>query len=358
MIFIEQYFQGKDFDGGLLIPFGDIEGNFELYIYQTSIHKKEKFSREYIYSQYIKIKSNFEEIFGISIVNGYFSYILYYENPDIETKIHCQNNLIECLYYSIKKNELVDTKGKIITKFLTNKSLIYESSELKEFSNFQLQLDFFKSCFIKKIKTNKKVISAKINKNYLNKKIKLSLESEEIKDEEIKVLKEKIKNDIKLINEITSSNNLIIEKIKSLNIDTKEFQNLLTKEEKISIRKEESILKLKQISKQNKTMLKAQKDKSKKLKKILLINNVNIEEEPMENTIDEEKNEKINKQENISFNIQKKISLKVLPENIARYLKQYTKYSELAKIFDCFLARKYLFFRVEFRKKIALLFFI
>ena len=103
-IFIEQYFQGKDFDGSILIPFKDVEGNYDIFLYQTSVLKKIKFSRDYIYEQYIKIKKKFEEIFSIKIVNGYFSYILYFENPDINTEIHCSHNYLNYIFYSINSN--------------------------------------------------------------------------------------------------------------------------------------------------------------------------------------------------------------------------------------------------------------
>jgi hypothetical protein len=172
VIFIEQFFQGKDFDGGLLIPFKNIDGNFDLFLYQTSINKKNKFSRNYIYEQYNLIKKDLEDIFGIKIVNGYFSYILLFENPDVETKIHCEKYFINYFNYSINKNEFVESNGKKINEFLTIKSLIYESEEINDFSNFQKEFDFFKNCLM----YNKKEIipvDCPATKIYLKKKNKI-----------------------------------------------------------------------------------------------------------------------------------------------------------------------------------------
>ena len=331
IIFLEQYFQGKDFDGGLLIPFNNIEGNFELYIYQTSVNKKNHFSRNYIYSRYQEIKKEFEEKFGIKIVNGYFSYILLFENPDIHTATHCQNNYLNYIYYSLNKNEFVDSNNKKISQFLTKNSLIYESSEILDFSNFQKQFDFFKNCLMYN-KTEKQFYNLKAVKNtdYLNKKIKLVFESDDIKDKEkCDSIIEKSKNVINEINMTIKSNNKMIGKLKSLNIKQEEYEtNLLKNDSEIKFKACNSLKEAKKNSNEYSKKLKYIKDKFNKLKEILIYYNQDVKE-----FLDVENEELIITSDNISYNVKNKIKYQALPEYISKHLGGYSKYRELGNTF-------------------------
>jgi hypothetical protein len=289
VIFIEQFFQGKDFDGGLLIPFKNIDGNFDLFLYQTSINKKNKFSRNYIYEQYNLIKKDLEDIFGIKIVNGYFSYILLFENPDVETKIHCEKYFINYFNYSINKNEFVESNGKKINEFLTIKSLIYESEEINDFSNFQKEFDFFKNCLM----YNKKEIipvDCPATKIYLKKKIKLYDESSDIISEKISTLKTKIEKNIDSINKLIKLNKILIEKIESENIKIdKTNNNLLQKESEIiknSLDDNISFEDLQNKQSNYRKMLNNEKKKLNELKYILERENIDIRD-ILDNNIDE-----------------------------------------------------------------------
>ena len=349
IIFIEQYYQGKDFDGGLLIPFNNIEGNFELYIYQTSVNKKEHFTRNYIYSRYQKIKNEFEEKFGIKIVNGYFSYILLFENPDIRTATHCVNNYLNYIYYSLNKNEFVDSNNKKISQFLTRNSLIYESSEISYFSDFQKEFDFFKNCLMYN-KAEKQFFNLKATKNisYLNKKIKLVFESDDIKDKEkLESIMEKSKNVINEINMKIKNNNKMIEKIKSLNIKEEEYEkNLLKKDSEIKIITCNSLKEAKKNSNEYSKKLKYIQDKFEKLKDILIYFNQDVKE-----FLNFENEELIITSDKVSYNVQNKIKYQDLPEYISKHLEGYSKYRELGNTFilgldvdknlpNCFLFNK------------------
>ena len=332
IIFIEQYFQGKDFDGGLLIPFNDIEGNFELYIYQTSVNKRDHFTRTYINSRYQEIKKEFEEKFGIKIVNGYFSYILLFENPDIRTVTHCQNYYLNYIYYSLNQNEFVDSNNKKISQFLTRNSLIYDSSEISDFSNLQKQFDFFKNCLMYN-KTRKKFLNFNASKNttYLNKKIKLVFESDDIKDKEkLESIIAKSKNVVNEINMTIKNNNNMIEKIKSLDINQKEDDlNLFKKDGEIKFKTCNSLKEAKKNSNEYSKQLKYIQDKFDKLKNILIYFNQDVKEF----LIFENEEEVKTTPEKISYNIKNKIKYQSLPEYIGNHLKGYSKYRELGNTF-------------------------
>ena len=331
IIFIEQYFQGKDFDGGLLIPFNNIEGNFELYIYQTSVNKRENFTRNYIDSRYKEIKKEFEEKFGIKIVNGYFSYILLFENPDIRTATHCQNNYLNYIYYSLNTNEFVDSNNKKISKFLTRNSLIYDSLEISDFSNYQKQFDFFKNCLMYN-KTEKQLYNLNSSKNttYLTKKIKLVFESDDIKDKEkLESIIAKSKNVINEINMKIKNNNKMIEKIKSFNINEEDYdKNLLKNDSEIKIKTCNSLKEAKKNSKEYSKKLKYFQDKFDKLKEILIYFNQDVKK-----FLDVENEELIITSDKISYNVQNKIKYQALPNYISKHLQGYSKYRELGNTF-------------------------
>ena len=337
VIFIEQFFQGKDFDGGLLIPFKNIDGNFDLFLYQTSINKKNKFSRNYIYEQYNLIKKDLEDIFGIKIVNGYFSYILLFENPDVETKIHCEKYFINYFNYSINKNEFVESNGKKINEFLTIKSLIYESEEINDFSNFQKEFDFFKNCLM----YNKKEIipvDCPATKIYLKKKIKLYDESSDIISEKISTLKTKIEKNIDSINKLIKLNKILIEKIESENIKIdKTNNNLLQKESEIiknSLDDNISFEDLQNKQSNYRKMLNNEKKKLNELKYILERENIDIRD-ILDNNIDEEKDDLFDKfnKDQLSYNVRDKIKQKKLPIFLSQHLTTYTHFTEIGNEF-------------------------
>ena len=345
-IFLEQFFEGKDFDGGLFIPFKGIDGNYNLFLYQTSIHKKNKFTRDYIYQEYIKIKENLENIFGIKIVNGYFSYILYYENPDIVTEIHCNTNFLNNFFYSINNNEFVDSNGKKIEDLLTDNALIYKSEQISSFVNFQNEFNFFKKCIMYSNKNKIKINESTATKKYLNKKIILNEISEKIKDEnKIQKLKKNIQKNIELINKIIEFNNSLIEKIdftdenninyinsKNINtIDIDEYYlnyDLDKKEEKINILfdKNMPLKEIQTVSNDMKKKLKSEKNKMKNLKEIAKNNKIKFKEISKEENLLKENNI-------IGYNVREKLKFKKLPKILEKYFKEYTKFVELGNIF-------------------------
>lgn len=370
-IFIQLFFQGKNFDGGIFIPFKNKEGNYNLFLYQTSIHKKIKFSRDYLYEQYILIKNNFEKNFCIKITDGFFSYILYYEDKDIETELHCLNNNISCIFYSINKDRFVDSYGKEVENILSNNSLIYKSDKISEFSRFQKEFLFFRNCLMSSKKEENEVTNASPNKNYLGKKIKISPISEDINNEEKKnTLKEKIELEIVYFNKIIKLNNSFIKQIEdssdiksyidtiTFNYQQKKIPKLLSIEteiKKCDLDFNKPIEDIRKLSRNITKKLNNEKLKMNEFKEIakkfglkyeekcLIEENNNIIENEIENLKESKNNKKYNKEslnennkieENeLSFNVKNKIKRKKLPNELSTYFKDYTKYIELGNFF-------------------------
>ena len=146
-IFIEQFYQGKNYDGAVLIPCKNNKGVYELFLYQTSINKDKKYYRNEIYNDYLEIKYKFESFFGIKINKGYFSFILYYEEKDMITISRCKNEYINYFFYSIDKKMFVDSKGKEITSLIYDNSLIYKKDLIENLDNIKKNIKFFENCF-------------------------------------------------------------------------------------------------------------------------------------------------------------------------------------------------------------------
>jgi len=339
-IFIEQYFQGKDFDGCILIPFKDIDGNYDIFLYQTSVLKKIKFTRDYIYEQYIKIKKKFEEIFSINIVNGYFSYILYFENPDVNTEIHCTYNYLNYIFYSINSNEFVDSKGKKIDSFLNDTALIYKSEKISTFTNFQKEFNFFKNCIMHSMKKEKKIKKSSQNKTFLNKEIMLNKISEDTNNENKKetIKQEMLNRQIKL-NKIVNFNKSLFKIINANSKKVQDYLNINDFNEEDDFPKTLSLMENEEIPEQNidltleemknkcneyKKKLNEEKKKMAKLKEIAK----EYKKEYKDISLEEDENEN-----NVSYNVKEKMKLKILPKNIEIYFEGYTKYRELGNYF-------------------------
>ena len=340
-IFIEQYFQGKDFDGSILIPFKDVEGNYDIFLYQTSVLKKIKFSRDYIYEQYIKIKKKFEEIFSIKIVNGYFSYILYFENPDINTEIHCSHNYLNYIFYSINSNEFVDSKGKKVTSFLNDTALIYKSEKISIFMNFQKEFNFFKNCLMYSMKKEKKIKNSSQNKTFLKKVIMLNKLSEDTNNEDKKetLKKEMLNRQIKL-NKIINFNKSLFAIINDNSnkvqdyLDTRNLNDeddfpktlsLMENEEIIENNIDMTLDEMKNKCNEFKKKLNEEKKKMAKLKEIAKAYKKKYKDISLK--------EEDEKEYNDSYNVKEKMKLKNLPKNIKIYFEGYTKYRELGNFF-------------------------
>ena len=136
-IYLYQHHQGKNYDGGLLIPVKNAPGKYNLFIVQSSIKKNKKFSLKQIMNDFKIIKKNLYEYFGVEIYEGYFSYILYFEEKDMATVYHCQENNIGYFFYSYNLDKFVDDNGKEIQTFLNEIYLINKNSNFIKIENFR-----------------------------------------------------------------------------------------------------------------------------------------------------------------------------------------------------------------------------
>ena len=136
-IYLYQHHQGKNYDGGLLIPVKNAPGKYNLFIVQSSIKKNKKFSLKQIMNDFKIIKKNLYEYFGVEIYEGYFSYILYFEEKDMATVYHCQENNIGYFFYSYNLDKFFDDNGKEIQTFLNEIYLINKNSNFIKIENFR-----------------------------------------------------------------------------------------------------------------------------------------------------------------------------------------------------------------------------
>ena len=168
------------------------------------------------------------------------------------------------------------------------------------------------------------------NTSYLNKKIKLVFESDDIKDKEkCESIITKSKNVINEINMTIKNNNKMIEKIKSLNINQEEYEiNLLKNDSEIKFKTCNSLKEAKKNSNEYSKKLKYIQDKFNKLKEILIYFNQDVKE-----FLNFENEGLIITSDKISYNVKNKIKYQDLPEYLLKHLKGYSKYRELGNTF-------------------------
>ena len=270
VIYLYQYEQGKNYDGGVLIPIKDKPGFYILFLYQSSIKKKEKFVLKDLVKDFNIIKKKIFEYFGIVIEEGYFSYILYYEEKDVETIYHCKDENIGYFFYSFNSNTFVDDKGNNITSIMNYKNLINKKIELSQFTSIKKSIRNIEKHFKKEIKVPKRKISYKPQSNkmesiYLGKKIVLSKVNNEQENKKIH-----FKN-------LTNLNLCLKEKLKELDPNIKD--------------KKARVIKSKSYDKLNKDL---EIENDELIKKIKNIKNISLDEE--ESSEDDEDRKQNNKQ--------------------------------------------------------------
>lgn len=361
-IFIEQYYQGENYDGAVLIPNENNKGMYDLFLYQTSIKKDKKYYRNEIYREYLEIKYKLESFFGIVINNGYFSFILYYEEKDIYTINRCKNEYLDYFFYSIDKKLFVDNNGNKITSLIHDNSLIYKKDLIENLENVKKNLEFFENCFHyrkgKSINNNnsqnekinflgKKRLLSRINikenkyLNLINKNKNLEMINEELKIKEKEMGEvNNNKNNIKLyLNEKKEDE----EEIATQNTEKiEENENKKSQKRKSNLDKD---IKTKEIITRNENDENEQKGDKCEVNKNLQMskissNNDELEKENKElfnqiygkttNEIDDNKKDDINKEK---YNIKEKIKHKNLPKNIKDIFSNYNYYIEYGNKF-------------------------
>ena len=102
-IFFTQFqFTGKYYDCALLVPTQELS-SFKLLLLKIS---KKKISSQRLFKEehaiiLNRVKNKLEKEYDIIIIEGHFSYILTYEEPDNDTIIFCKNNNINYFLFSI-----------------------------------------------------------------------------------------------------------------------------------------------------------------------------------------------------------------------------------------------------------------
>ena len=146
IIVISQNPCGESYDGALLIPLKN--NKYGMLLYQVTLDRnKENFVyRDKIVDSLFKIKLRFETIFGISVSNFYFMYILYIQrkNATQVEKIcnHFNNNLYYCYFDPSKKKLLNKNLGELKWELIKQKCRILHFSE--SYKNFNKNTHYFK----------------------------------------------------------------------------------------------------------------------------------------------------------------------------------------------------------------------
>ena len=305
VIYLYQYTQGKNYDGAILFPIPDHVGSYELFLYQTTINKDKRFFKNDILRDCLKIKEKLYEIFGIEIVNFYFSYILLYEDKDLNTINHCKNEYLRYFFYSLNDNKFVEENNDEVKCVTDNKSIICQK-EL-QFSEIKKNIIFFEKCFnYKKNNENKKFPSDCFAKIYLGKKIMFSK------------IKNKKENGISKKNNLINLNYLLKKKINELTIDK-------------SVASTSSI----DIEEEMKSKLSIQELENEKLKLIAKLKSLTKRNDEYDildenNNIKNSKNQKMMKKEEdeIKYNVKKQMTYQIMPEKIKKIFPDYNKYRE------------------------------
>ena len=176
IIYLFQYNQVKNYDGGILIPIKNNPNDFEI------------------------IKNNCYQYFGIEIIDGYFSYILYYEDKDMDTVYYCQKNNIGYFFYSFYSSNFVDDLGFPITTCLKEEYMIHKNKNYIKLKNFQRNFSYMMNHLKPKIKENKPILPEiepkfpenKLENLYLGRKIYYSKFRDE--KENIKIKYKNLRN--------------------------------------------------------------------------------------------------------------------------------------------------------------------
>ena len=179
IIYLFQHHQGKNYDGGILIPIKNNPGKYHLFLHQSSIKKKTKTTLNQLANDFEIIKNNCYQYFGIEIIDGYFSYILYYEDKDMDTVYYCQKNNIGYFFYSFYSSNFVDDLGFPITTCLKEEYMIHKNKNYIKLKNFQRNFSYMMNHLKHKIKENKPILPEieheipenKLENLYLGKKI-------------------------------------------------------------------------------------------------------------------------------------------------------------------------------------------
>ena len=104
VIYLEQYnSNGQCVDGGFLIPIPNSD-SYALLLYQSSIRKRNHFTKDFIYNYIYKItKRNINEQLGIKIEKMYFMYII--DKDDRATIKFCNDSDIYYIFYDYDKSK-------------------------------------------------------------------------------------------------------------------------------------------------------------------------------------------------------------------------------------------------------------
>ena len=173
VIYLEQHnSNGQCVDGGFLIPIPNSE-SYALLLYQSSIRKRNHFSKDFIYNYIYKTtKKNINEQLGITIEKIYFMYII--DKNDKNTIKYCNDTDIYYIFYDYDTSKFFYGNQKEINEFNGNiydKMEIYEPN-LKMIKFLQNQeastdLSLFKKFYLGKKRENiDKVEENKDNKKY------------------------------------------------------------------------------------------------------------------------------------------------------------------------------------------------
>ena len=128
VIYLEQYnSNGQCVDGGFLIPIPNSD-SYALLLYQSSIRKRNHFTKDFIYNYIYKItKRNINEQLGIKIEKMYFMYII--DKDDRATIKFCNDSDIYYIFYDYDKSKFFYGNQKEINEFNEN---IYDKMEIYE----------------------------------------------------------------------------------------------------------------------------------------------------------------------------------------------------------------------------------
>ena len=295
VIFLLQHNQGRNYDGAILIPIKNNPGSYYIFLYQTTIKKNIKFYINLLLEDFDTIKKKLYEFFGIEIVDGFFAYILYYEEKDFETVNHCKINNIGYFFYSFNLDKFVDETGKEIETILNYNYYINKKEKIDEFYKLKKNILILENYL--KPKKNKNKINlndvlgsgGELEKLYLGKKIFFASFNNE---KENKIIKNKNLTD--------------------LNKCFKEKYEILSKNKKIKKQFSFRGVKSKSIDILNQNLEKENLIFSEKINKIKGIANINT---------------KINKA-NQNSELNEKKSVKELPKKIKEIFPKFNAYRE------------------------------
>ena len=139
---MQRQFTGKYYDCGLLIHEKDLE--YKLLLCQASKRRiaSQRYYREEHQIIFNRVKSKLENEFNITIKQGYFSYILMYEERDNTTINFCEKNNLRYFLFSIYENFEFKNLDNIILnekEFITNDFPFHNSFTILPKKYFKLK---------------------------------------------------------------------------------------------------------------------------------------------------------------------------------------------------------------------------